>query len=208
MQTAYFPFNKNGASYGYGFSLDRRVKNRQGDSLLVVYHQGGMPGFASLFSRVPGTRQMVFIVSNVSSAPLFAMSDGVFAILNGYDAPPVKRSMARELFSAIRRKGVQDGLREVESDRYASPERYDVGEGELAALGHQYMREQRVAEAEAVFACAIREFPKSAAAYDNMGECYAALGQQEKAVVFYRKSLELDPRGTSAREALQKLGAQ
>jgi tetratricopeptide (TPR) repeat protein len=150
---------------------------------------------------------MVFIVSNVSSAPLLAMSDGIFAIINGYDVPPVKRSMARELYSAIGKKGAQDGLRAVESDRYVSPERYDVGEGELAALGHQYMREQRTAEAEAVFGCALREFPKSAAAYDNMGECYAAQGQKEKAVVFYRKSIELNPRGTAAKEALKKLGA-
>jgi tetratricopeptide (TPR) repeat protein len=135
------------------------------------------------------------------------MSDGIFAIVNGYDAPPVKRSMARELYSAIGRKGVQDGLRMVESDRYAAPGRYDVVEGEMDALGHQYMREKRFEEAEAAFGVAVREFPKSASAYDNLGECYTAMGQKEKAVVFYKKSVELDARGTTAKEALRKLGA-
>lgn len=207
MQTAYFPFNKSGASYGYGFTLGRRVKNRQGDSLLVVYHQGGMPGYASLFSRVPGTRQMVFIVSNVSSAPLFAMSDGIFAMLNGFEPPPVKRSVAHELYAAIERKGTQEGLRVVESERYAAPAKYDVVEGELDALGHQYLREKRFTDAEAAFGLAVREFPKSAGAYDNLGECYTAMGQKDKAVVFYKKSVELDPRGTAAKEALRKLGA-
>jgi CubicO group peptidase (beta-lactamase class C family) len=207
MQTAYFPFNKNGASYGYGFTLGRRVKNRQGDSLLVVYHQGGMPGCASLFSRVPGTRQMVFIVSNVSSAPLFAMSDGIFNMLNGFEPPPVKRSVAHELYAAIERKGTQEGLRMVESDRYADPAKFDVVEGELDALGHQFLREKRFTDAETAFALAVREFPKSAGAYDNLGECYTAMGQKDKAVVFYKKSVELDPRGTSAKEALRKLGA-
>ena len=33
------------------------------------------------------------------------------------------------------------------------------------------------------------------------------MGQKDKAVVLYKKSVELDPRGTAAREALRKLGA-
>jgi CubicO group peptidase (beta-lactamase class C family) len=207
MNTAYFPTPKPGISYGYGFTLSRRVRTRQGDSLLVMSHEGSLPGFNSLFSRVPGNRQMVFIVSNASTAPLLAMTDGIFSMLNGHEPAPVKRSMARELYVAIERKGAQEGLRAVESDRYAAPARYDVVEGELDALGHQYMHVKHYAEAEAAFGVAVREFPKSTAAYDNLGECYTAMGQKEKAIVFYKKSIALDPQGTSAKEALRKLSA-
>jgi Flp pilus assembly protein TadD len=128
-------------------------------------------------------------------------------MLNGFEPPPVKRSVAHELYAAIERKGSQEGLRVVESERYAAPAKYAAVEAELDALGHQYLREKRFAEAETAFGLAVREFPKSAGAYDNLGECYTAMGQKEKAVVFYKKSAELDPSGTAAKEALRKLGA-
>ncbi|MBK7257544.1 MAG: serine hydrolase [Ignavibacteriae bacterium] len=206
MQTPYVKMKADGPSYGYGAVLDRRVRNRKGDSLLVVYHQGGMPGVSSLFGRVPATKQMVFVVSNVSGAPVVAMSDGLFALVNGSPAPSIKPSLARGLFKAISTKGSLEGVRDIESEHRASPGRYDVFENELSILGHQYLREKKHDEAAAVFGYALRLFPKSAGAFNNMGECAVALDQKEKAIGFYKKSLELNPVGTTAREALQKLG--
>jgi CubicO group peptidase (beta-lactamase class C family) len=206
MQTPYVKMRADGPSYGYGVTLDRRVRNRKGDSLLVVYHQGSMPGVSSLFGRVPATKQMVFIVSNVSGAPVVAMGDGLFALVNGSEAASIKPSLARGLFTAIRTKGLQDGVRDIESEHRSSPARYNVSEGEFSILGHQYLRAKQLEEAAAVFAYALRLFPKSAGAFNNMGECAVALDQKEKAIGFYKKSLELNPAGTTAREALRTLG--
>ncbi len=206
MQTPYVRMKTDGPSYGYGLTLDRRVRNRKGDSLLVVYHQGGMPGVASLFARVPGTKQMVFVVSNVSGAPVIAIGEGLFALINGHTAQSIKPSLARALYQAISTKGVQDGVRNIESEHRSSPARYDVFEGELSTLGHQYLQAKKLDEAAAVFGYAMRLFPKSARAFNNMGACAIAMDQKEKAVGFYKKSLELDPAGTAAKEALQKLG--
>lgn len=206
MQTPHIKMSANGPAYGYGVTLDRKVKNRAGDSILVVFHQGGMPGVSSLFARVPGTKQMVFIVSNVSGAPVLAMGEGIFSLINGYTAPSLKPSFARALYQAIGTKGMKDGVRDIESEHRASPQRYEVSEGELSILGHQYLREHKTDAAADVFGLTVRLFPKSARAMNDLGECALAMDQKEKAIGFYKRSLELDPAAKTAREALQKLG--
>lgn len=205
-QTPYMRMRPEGPGYGYGLMLDRRAKSRRGDSLMVVYHPGGMSGVSSVFARVPATRQMVFIVSNVSGAPVMPMCDGVLAIVNGNQPASVRPSLVRALFAEIDGKGVQEGVRTIESDHRAFPGRHEVSESEFGILGHQYLREKKYEEAAAVFGYALRLFPRSAGAFNNMGECAVAMDQKEKAIGFYRKSLELHPAGTAARDALRKLG--
>jgi CubicO group peptidase (beta-lactamase class C family) len=207
MQTSHIRQRPGGPGYGYGLMLDRRTRSRRGDSLMVVYHPGSMSGVSSVFARVPATRQMVFIVSNVSGAPVMPMCDGVLALLNGNAATPVRPSLVRALHAAIASNGVQEGVRTIESEHLASPARHDASENEFGILGHQYLREKKNEEAASVFAYALRLFPRSAGAFNNMGECADTMGQKEKAIGFYRKSLELNPAGTVARDALRKLGA-
>ncbi len=205
MMTPYFPAFR-GASYGYGFSLARTVKSRRGDSLLVMSHEGGLPGFNSLFSRIPATKHMVFVVSNTSNAPVREITQALFAILNGSEPDPVKRPLAREVYKAIEAKGLEAGLRAVESSRYADPSAYAVSEPELNALGYDYLARKMFSEAEAVFSLNVREFPKSWNTYDSLGECYAAMGERDKAVKLYMKSVELNPANDDGRAALRALG--
>lgn len=208
MSTPYFSTSqtRRGFSYGYGFVVSRRVRSRDGDSLLVMSHDGGMPGFNSSFSRIPATRQMVFIASNASNAPLLAITDGIFSILNGFDPAPVKKSLAWELYRAINAKGLAAGLQEVESKRYANPSDFDVSEREVNTLGQEYLKQKKLQESEAVLGLNVREFPRSWSAYHSMGECYGAMGEKTKAITFYQKSVEMNPQNTDAKEALRSLG--
>lgn len=208
MSTPYFPAFQPGFNYGYGFTLSKRVKTRSGDSVLVMSHEGGLPGFNSLFSRVLANHQMVFVVSNASDAPLLAITQGVFEILNGYEPTPPARSLACELYNALKTEGLEGGLRSVQSKLYANRNSLLISENELNTLGYSYLRLKKLAEAEAVFSLNVREFPKSWNVYDSMGECYAAMGQKEKAITLYKKSLALNPNNTGGTEALKALGAQ
>ena len=47
--------------------------------------------------------------------------------------------------------------------------------------------------------------PRSANAYDSLGEAYMMHGDKELAIRNYRKSLELDPGNDNTREMLKKL---
>ncbi len=54
----------------------------------------------------------------------------------------------------------------------------------------------------------VLEFPKSWNVYDSIGECYAAMGNKEKAITFYKKSLALNPKNAGGTQALKALGAE
>jgi CubicO group peptidase (beta-lactamase class C family) len=194
-----------GFSYGYGWTLSRRVRTKEGDSLLVMFHEGGMPGFNSMFSRVPARKQLVFVANNSSQGPLLEMTQGVFDILNGVTPAPAKRSVAQVMYSIVAKDGLVAGLKFYETAR-KDPAHYVLDENELNRLGYDYLGKKQLEDAEAVFALNIESFPLSYNVYDSMGECYATKGDKAKAVKYYRRSVELNPDNKSGIEALKTLG--
>ena len=59
--------------------------------------------------------------------------------------------------------------------------------------------------AVALFKANASAFPRSANAFDSLGEAYVRSGDKDKARESYRKALALDPNLASARQALEKL---
>jgi tetratricopeptide (TPR) repeat protein len=78
-------------------------------------------------------------------------------------------------------------------------------EPELNALGYRLMGEKRLPEAIQIFRLAAEASPRSANAFDSLGEAYAAAGDREAAIGAYEKALALDPELDSARDAVTKL---
>jgi cytochrome c-type biogenesis protein CcmH/NrfG len=56
-----------------------------------------------------------------------------------------------------------------------------------------------------MFKINVADYPKSANAYDSLGEAYMVDGNKSAAIENYKKSLELDPNNGNAREMLKKL---
>ena len=63
----------------------------------------------------------------------------------------------------------------------------------------------REEEALEVFKMNVSLFPKSANAYDSLGEAYLNRDDPESAIRCYKKSLELNPKNTNAAEQLKRL---
>lgn len=59
------------------------------------------------------------------------------------------------------------------------------------ALGRIYYQQHRYADAVPQFQAALLLDPKSYKAYDNLGLCYEAIGDEERAALNYRKALDL-----------------
>jgi Tfp pilus assembly protein PilF len=59
------------------------------------------------------------------------------------------------------------------------------------ALGRIYYQQHRYADAVPQFEAALLLDPKSYKAYDNLGLCYEAIGDEERAALNYRKALDL-----------------
>jgi peptidylprolyl isomerase len=82
-----------------------------------------------------------------------------------------------------------------------------AGEGELNALGYGLLQRNKTREAIEILKLNVAAFPRSANAYDSLGEAYMAAGEKALAIQSYRKSLSLDPKNANAAEMLKRLEA-
>ncbi len=78
-------------------------------------------------------------------------------------------------------------------------------ETDFNALGYTLLNRARADDAIRIFRLAVELYPRSANAYDSLGEAYMRAGDVKRAIENYRKSLELDPENTNAAEMLKKL---
>jgi tetratricopeptide (TPR) repeat protein len=113
----------------------------------------------------------------------------------------------RELFMAGKMKKLQsEAQRLVKDPRYRF---YDF-EGKLNQAGYDLLKSIRVKEAIYVFKLNTELFPKSASAWDSLAEAHGKTKQFDKAVEYYNKAIELDPKGSvgdNARKMLEKIKA-
>jgi len=97
--------------------------------------------------------------------------------------------------------------RSVEAYRANIENRYRNLENDVNAAGYELLNAGRPNAALTVFHVNVALFPRSANAFDSLGEALEKAGQRDAAVAAYRKAVELDPRMFSSREGLRRLGA-
>jgi CubicO group peptidase (beta-lactamase class C family) len=80
-----------------------------------------------------------------------------------------------------------------------------VSEGRLNNLGYTLMRQNKLAEAIAIFKLNVEFYPDAWNVYDSLGEAYMTSGDKELAIANYKKSLELNPKNSGGVQMLKKL---
>lgn len=109
---------------------------------------------------------------------------------------PYEQLLAGKLAEAV------DAYKQIKRER---PNSNAVAEERLNTLGYSLLQQNMLPAAIAVFKTNVELYPKSANAYDSLGEAYMAHGDRELAIANYRKSLELNPQNQNAVEMLKKL---
>jgi tetratricopeptide (TPR) repeat protein len=80
-------------------------------------------------------------------------------------------------------------------------------EGPRGAFSNERgLSDKEIDDAVKVLELNVEAYPKSANAYDSLGESYMVRGDRALAIANYRRSLGLDPRNANAVEQLKKLG--
>jgi len=115
-------------------------------------------------------------------------------------------SLAERIQQSISRGDTVAPLKII-TDAAADPvNRFRSPETDVNALGYRLLSADRAA-AVAIFRLNVRAFPRSANAWDSLGEALVTNGQHAEGIAAYRKALELSPGFPSAVEALRRLGA-
>jgi CubicO group peptidase (beta-lactamase class C family) len=191
--------------YGYGWSLYKSPVGSEGDSVMVVSHGGGINGFNTLIVRLIEDKHLIVLFNNTPGANLNAMSRGIINIIHGKSFELPKKSIARYLYDVVKEEGVDAALEKYHDLKGTQSDVYDFSEGELNALGYQYLRKGKIDEAVRIFQLNVEAFPESFNVYDSLGEAYMALGEKELAIMNYAKSLEINPNNTGAIRMLNKI---
>lgn len=79
----------------------------------------------------------------------------------------------------------------------------DIVESSINAMGYEHLQNGDIEEAISVFELNTDTFPTSANTWDSLAEAVLANGDQETAIRFYQRSLELDPQNSNAIEKIE-----
>ena len=192
------------SGYAYGWGVYKTQIGQLKDSVEAMAHQGAVNGFNTSLIRIPKNKQLVVLLNNTGSTNLGAMQNNILKIL--YDQPfdLPKISVAYVLGKTLVTTSLANALK-----RYAEIKKqpaYYLNEGEINGLGYGMIATGKIKEAIAVFNLNVIEYPQSFNVWDSRGEAYMLNGEKAKAIMDYKKSLELDPYSMNAIRKLNELG--
>lgn len=131
-----------------------------------------------------------------SSVPIIAFHNGISAIFEGYGISYRDVESTEQLtqhFQALSKRLSYD---------FRPPE-YLVNQ-----LGYRLLQsgnDKDKSNALAFFILNVENYPKSPNSYDSLGEAYETLGDTQKAIENYKKSLKLNPGNEHARMKITEL---
>lgn len=114
-------------------------------------------------------------------------------------------TLTKALTEALERGGLgalEQAYRRYKSDSVRSKENTVA---EMITFGYSFLNRRIVPEARMAFELNAGSYPKVAAAQYQLGEAYRYIGETEKAVAQYEKTLELDPDHQGAKSKLAQL---
>lgn len=116
-------------------------------------------------------------------------------------------TLEEELGESYRRSGITAALARYRELREKSFGRggYDFGERSLAAFAQELAEKGDREAVIAVLRVNAEQFPRSDAAWVDLGDAYRAAGKKTLADIAFRKALELDPDNGAALERLDRL---
>lgn len=184
--------------YGYGFM----IYNDKGKN--VVGHGGDCPGYCADLTMMLDKGYTVIVLSNHGE---FARSLNVrlLDILNGKEYPAPKKPISFVIYDALKEKGA-DYLT-ANMNAVLKEKGFDAlpADWVLNNLGYTLLQNNRLDEAIQIFTINTVIYPGVANVWDSLGESYMLKGENDKAIIYYKKVLELDPANQNARAMIAKL---
>jgi len=142
-----------------------------------------------------------------------AMGAGIFGVamfawVPSLQAPFAQRkSIAETLGATVASGGIDQAVKQYHDLKASTPNGYNFAEDELNTLGYELLHTRKFKEAVAIFQVNVEAYPRSGNAYDSLAEACLAAGDKMQALVYYRRSLELNPKNAIAGRMLEKLKA-
>lgn len=169
----------------------------------LVGHSGGITGLSTGLLYQPGTKRLVVAFDNTQQNVEDLETDALMLLAEQNLVPP-KGNIARIYGPVLLEKGPESArniLYELKKDTL----RYQLSEQQFNKLGYDFLRSGKMAQALETFRINTELFPQSYNAFDSYGEALLKDNDKEKALIMYRKSVELNPAHERGRNIIRDL---
>lgn len=119
---------------------------------------------------------------------------------NGFGLAPAIRKLRTELV----KQGFDKADAVVAGLKKKDPS-FTLDEDDLNTLGYKFLRQKQIKETLSIFKLNVKLHPESANPYDSLGEILEITGDNQAALLNYRKSLELNPDNKNASDRIKAL---
>jgi CubicO group peptidase (beta-lactamase class C family) len=181
-------------NYAYGWYVRNEAFTVNNEPVRVMNHGGTINGFSGMIWRYPARKHLIVILGNISErADVRRVSEIIGLILHDQPYEMPKASGGDALARTIADKGLAAGIAQYREWKAKASSDYDLSEPEINGLADQLLRNGKTKEAIEILKLNVEAYPRSSAAYSNLGEAYFVAGQKELAIQALKKALELNP---------------
>jgi tetratricopeptide (TPR) repeat protein len=171
----------------------------------ILWHNGGTGGYMSFMGFTKDGERGVVVLSNSAFMP---DDIGIHLLSPKAKLRNPKPSIANELNKLIENEGIDSAIRVYTELKKNNAYDYNFSREELNKLGYRYLLKGKMREALAIFKINLEANPKDWNVYDSYAEALLKNNEKDKAVYYYKKSVELNPQNTNGLEELRKLGVK
>lgn len=161
-------------------------------------------GNRSVIMVYPEDNLAIIVLTNLAGS---APEDFIEEIAGCYNPDIVKADPLTYLRKNLREKGFDKAIEFVKKEQQINPE-FKPTEDELNNWAYRMMSNNQQKEALEIFKLNVYLFPKSWNAYDSYGEILLKMGDRNKAIEMYKKSIDLNPNNENGKKILTEITAQ
>lgn len=169
----------------------------------IIGHSGGITGLSTGLLYQPGTQRLVIAFDNTQQNVEDLETDALMLLAKQKLIPP-KGNIARIYGPVLLEKGPESArnkLNELKQDTL----HYQLSEQQFNKLGYDFLRSGKIPQALETFRINTELFPQSYNAFDSYGEALLKNNNKEKALLMYRKSVELNPDHEKGKNTIREL---
>ncbi|HEY0245101.1 MAG TPA: serine hydrolase, partial [Mucilaginibacter sp.] len=191
------PFAPNAQAGLGGGSMD-------GDRLVSHVHDGTAFNYQALLTYNKG--RVIILMSNNKQGNEYNIANAINAILDDKPYVTPKKSILKQYQSVLDTMKGKEVLAFYKKLKTGHPQEYGFDdESTLNEIGYSLMGNKHVDAAIVVFEYNTVLFPKSGNVFDSLGEAYYKKGDKQKALINYKRSLQLNPSNQNAKGIIAEL---